>query len=335
MIHSMVDDKLSKSVIIRLLGWSIGYTTLLNRIRVMWNPSGEIAMRIEYEGLPVIFYECCCYGHTKDVYKFNASDLGERVSGDKNDVILANLERDPTDIQEHLDDTEGTKASSKALSIFNGVARMNLNQSSNVVVLVLESSIVNALVDVVHVAGADAKELHAAKNVVVETVDVASSKIVVPSRVSLNPKAHIVVRVLERGKDKSHGPDLVALFETRVSASKADHFIARHGFSFSFRIEANGFSIGIWILWKHPNSRKRDELWSQLEALRPSGNVALLLGGDFNVIINTFERTGGSSRRKGISVEFGEFLQRFGLNDLGFHGARFTWKQGDKYLFAL
>ncbi|KAL4384688.1 hypothetical protein GQ457_15G003010 [Hibiscus cannabinus] len=43
-VHSLVDDKLAKSIIVRLLGRSIGYTALLNRVRTMWNPSGELAM---------------------------------------------------------------------------------------------------------------------------------------------------------------------------------------------------------------------------------------------------------------------------------------------------
>ncbi|KAL4384684.1 hypothetical protein GQ457_15G002820 [Hibiscus cannabinus] len=145
---------------------------------------------------------------------------------------------------------------------------------------------------------------------------------------------------------RTSNPDVVALFETRVSGRKADRFVARYGFPFSFRVEANGFSGGIWLLWKHsvtvetsrefyvsfvyasPNKSKRSSLWAQLEALRPSGDVAWLLGGDFNAIASSSERMGGSARRDGISVDFNDFLQRAGLNDLGFHGARYTWKRG-------
>ncbi|KAL4378748.1 hypothetical protein GQ457_02G018860 [Hibiscus cannabinus] len=43
-VHSIVDDKLAKLVIVRLLGRSIGNNMLLNRIRALRNPSGEIAM---------------------------------------------------------------------------------------------------------------------------------------------------------------------------------------------------------------------------------------------------------------------------------------------------
>ncbi|KAK8684541.1 hypothetical protein V6N13_040563 [Hibiscus sabdariffa] len=88
-------------------------------------------------------------------------------------------------------------------------------------------------------------------------------------------------------------------------------------------LEAFGESRGVSCI-----KRKKGELWAQLEVLRPSDNVAWLLGGDFNAITSSSERMGGSSRRDGVSVDFGEFLQRSGLNDMGFHGARFTWKRG-------
>ncbi|KAL4353088.1 hypothetical protein GQ457_06G029840 [Hibiscus cannabinus] len=127
----------------------------------------------------------------------------------------------------------------------------------------------------------------------------------------------------------------------QVSGRKADLFIARHDFPCSYRVEASCFSGGIWLLWKssvsfdvlvvsnqyihalcrdtitmkqflitcvyaRPTERKRDELWSQLRALQPSGDIAWVLGGDFNSILSADERMGGSCRRD--------------------EGPRFTWK---------
>ncbi|KAL4362551.1 hypothetical protein GQ457_04G013570 [Hibiscus cannabinus] len=43
-IHDLVDAKLENSVIVRLLGRAIGYNALLNRIRSLWNPSGEVGL---------------------------------------------------------------------------------------------------------------------------------------------------------------------------------------------------------------------------------------------------------------------------------------------------
>ncbi|KAK8637455.1 hypothetical protein V6N13_064874 [Hibiscus sabdariffa] len=43
-IHKEIDAKLSKSVIVRLLGKSIGYRALKNRVHAHWNPSGELSI---------------------------------------------------------------------------------------------------------------------------------------------------------------------------------------------------------------------------------------------------------------------------------------------------
>ncbi|KAL4323250.1 hypothetical protein GQ457_11G015960 [Hibiscus cannabinus] len=161
----------------------------------------------------------------------------------------------------------------------------------------------------------------------------------------------------------SHNLDVLVLMEPRVSGRTADRIIARHKFPCSYRIEASGFSGGIWLLWKcsvsidvlavsrqyihascldvdakkrffltcvyaSPNRRNRDVLWGQLLALRLGANVAWVLGGDFNSILNVNERMGGSSRRDGVSSKFGDFMREANLNDLGFPGPRFTWKHG-------
>ncbi|KAL4340432.1 hypothetical protein GQ457_08G019370 [Hibiscus cannabinus] len=43
-VHKAIDKKLANSVVIRLLGRSIGYRALLNRIQSMWNPSGDMIL---------------------------------------------------------------------------------------------------------------------------------------------------------------------------------------------------------------------------------------------------------------------------------------------------
>ncbi|KAL4279462.1 hypothetical protein GQ457_03G024230 [Hibiscus cannabinus] len=43
-VHDAIDEKLSNSVIIRLLGKSIGYRALLNRIQALWNLAGELQL---------------------------------------------------------------------------------------------------------------------------------------------------------------------------------------------------------------------------------------------------------------------------------------------------
>ena len=50
--------------------------------------------------------------------------------------------------------------------------------------------------------------------------------------------------------DKIYNPDIVAILEPKISRVKANNFIKRSSFDFSYRVEAEGFARGIWILWK-------------------------------------------------------------------------------------
>ncbi|KAL4369613.1 hypothetical protein GQ457_05G012620 [Hibiscus cannabinus] len=147
---------------------------------------------------------------------------------------------------------------------------------------------------------------------------------------------------------RSKVPDVVAIFEPRISGGAADRFIRKSGFTFSFRVEARGFSGGIWILWKDsvhidilavsnqcvhghcvplngepgfritfiyasPEVGRRRSLWPQLQALELEHGIPWILGGDLNVIGNSVERRG---------VPF---------DDMGFHGPQFTWRRGNLF----
>ena len=46
-----------------------------------------------------------------------------------------------------------------------------------------------------------------------------------------------------------HRPDMVVLLEPRISGFKADLVIRSLKFHHSHRVEALGYSGGIWILW--------------------------------------------------------------------------------------
>ncbi|KAL4340431.1 hypothetical protein GQ457_08G021740 [Hibiscus cannabinus] len=136
-------------------------------------------------------------------------------------------------------------------------------------------------------------------------------------------------------------PDIVAIFEPRISGQAADTFVRRSEFEHSYRVEARGFSGGIWIMWRGSvqvdvlavsnqfvHGRRR-ELWDQLRALDPGDDSPWVVGGDLNVIGNSAERRGGSDRRLGVCPRFCEFMNESGLIDMGFSGARFTWSRGN------
>ncbi|XP_039069704.1 uncharacterized protein LOC120216309 [Hibiscus syriacus] len=143
---------------------------------------------------------------------------------------------------------------------------------------------------------------------------------------------------------QTQSPDIFAIFEPRVSGAKADGFIRKSGFDHSFRVEANGFWGGIWVLWRdtvsmdflvasnqfshglcgdsgssrsffisfvyaRPVGNVRKNVWNQLRTLEPNNNKLWVLGGEFNALCGSYERNGGSPRR---SV------------DMGFNGPRYT-----------
>ncbi|GMI82607.1 hypothetical protein HRI_001930000 [Hibiscus trionum] len=118
---------------------------------------------------------------------------------------------------------------------------------------------------------------------------------------------------------------MFAIVEPRISGAAVDAFIRRAGYDFSYRVEANGLSGGIWVLWRDkmhfdvlavsnqfvhgwcrdldsnvsffltfvyasPNQRGRRLLWDQLRALEMDGDVPWVLGGDFNTIYSADDR---------------------------------------------
>ena len=116
----------------------------------------------------------------------------------------------------------------------------------------------------------------------------------------------------------------MALFEHRISGVKADDFIKKSGFQRSHRVEARGFSGGIWILWDDsfevefiinhnqfihfkiidlkgcsswvtvvyasPIPMVRKILWSELDKVAKSVDGLWMIRGDFNAIRRVSEK---------------------------------------------
>ncbi|KAK3230979.1 hypothetical protein Dsin_002860 [Dipteronia sinensis] len=152
--------------------------------------------------------------------------------------------------------------------------------------------------------------------------------------------------------------DILAIFEPRISGSKASSVIRNIGFSNSFVVDAAGFSGGIWLLWNNsqvklqiiassrqcitalveensfvwvltvvyanPCVTTRRLLWKYLDSIRKCFALPWLIAGDFNEITNTSEKIGG---RPGFSNSgFAEWIDSNHLVDLVFTGPKFTWK---------
>ncbi|KAL4348042.1 hypothetical protein GQ457_17G005950 [Hibiscus cannabinus] len=126
----------------------------------------------------------------------------------------------------------------------------------------------------------------------------------------------------------SHNPDVLVLMEPRCFVS-IDVLAVSSQYIHASCLDVDAKKrFFITCVYASPNRRNQDVLWGQLLALRPGANVAWVLGGDFNSILNVTEHMGGSSRRDGVSSKFGDFIREANLNDLGFQGPRYTWKHG-------
>ncbi|KAK8615567.1 hypothetical protein V6N13_017152 [Hibiscus sabdariffa] len=155
---------------------------------------------------------------------------------------------------------------------------------------------------------------------------------------------------------------MVVFSEPRISGRKVDSFITSLGFSSSHRVEAVGFSGGIWTAWydtvhveillnhfqfihcqvtskrdgrsfiattvyASPNASKRKLLWLYLNRLAPSIHDPWIIFGDFNATLTESDREGCALSTK-PSTLFQSLVYDHGLRDMGFNGPEFTWSRG-------
>jgi len=162
---------------------------------------------------------------------------------------------------------------------------------------------------------------------------------------------------------RMHRPSIIALFETRLSGPRAQQVCERIGFRNSFRVEAQGFQGGIWVLWNSdefhvavldthdqfvtveinlhdhpswnltfvyasPQLQSRDLLWPQLQHLATQYHKPWLLVGDFNETATLEERNHSSPEMLRRCKRFQQWIDNSGLIDLGFSGPKYTWARG-------
>ncbi|KAI9121265.1 hypothetical protein K1719_008298 [Acacia pycnantha] len=154
--------------------------------------------------------------------------------------------------------------------------------------------------------------------------------------------------------------DLFVLLEPRISGRSADKVIKSWGFSHSVRMEAEGFSGGIWLLWNlddlavdvkiineqfihcslcfggkemmftavygSPMESKRVCLWDLLYNLSTETSMPWILGGDFNEIKTPSEQMGGGRVNETRCRRFNNWIEDCRLIDMDAQGPFFTWK---------
>lgn len=98
------------------------------------------------------------------------------------------------------------------------------------------------------------------------------------------------------------------------------------------RVWSTSISVPIMIAFVYgsPNRKKRQDLWRSLRASTLVGQTSWVSIGDFNAILASNEKLGGSSPSKRFS-HFGDFVESSDLHDLGFTGSYFTWHRGNLF----
>nr|XP_029149636.1 uncharacterized protein LOC112757775 [Arachis hypogaea] len=88
-----------------------------------------------------------------------------------------------------------------------------------------------------------------------------------------------------------------------------------------------------WILttvYRSPQRITRHAFWDSIRSLRDDINLPWCLIRDFNAILHSHERKGGSpNQRHGACNEFQSVVSDCSLLDLGFTGWPYTWKRGN------
>ncbi|XVF13155.1 hypothetical protein REPUB_Repub08aG0183800 [Reevesia pubescens] len=157
-----------------------------------------------------------------------------------------------------------------------------------------------------------------------------------------------------------HNVEILVVAEPRISGLAADKVIRKLRFNGHTKIDAIGFSGGIWILWKSTigqvqvfdkfeqgitlfidngsgvkwvfsaiyashSPSLRESLWNYLTNMDRLDNLPWLRMGDFNQVLASSEKQGGipeSSRRMKL---FRVVLHARKLIDMEATGCRFTW----------
>lgn len=158
----------------------------------------------------------------------------------------------------------------------------------------------------------------------------------------------------------THKPDCLIIVEPRISGRKADNRIKKLQFDFSTKMDAEGFSGGIWVLWNasfgsvtvvnkskqiitllvedhqknawllsavyaSPNATSRELLWQYIEKCDGLDEVPWVIIGDFNQVLSTEESSTSTARGFNRMTRMNEVIQTRQLIDLGNSGPKYTW----------
>ncbi|XP_074296800.1 uncharacterized protein LOC141627423 [Silene latifolia] len=163
---------------------------------------------------------------------------------------------------------------------------------------------------------------------------------------------------------KTYKPSILALVETHMGGDHAVNVQKIIGYDGHIRVDAIGFSGGIWVYWKtdlikvepvyehaqfitlevsrtggvpwlftavyaSPDPTNRRALWTELEDFARTNNKPWLLAGDFNETRSLGERHGGNASMAKRCENFNNWIENCELLELEFSGPAHTWARGN------
>ncbi|KAI9080518.1 hypothetical protein K1719_037484 [Acacia pycnantha] len=168
------------------------------------------------------------------------------------------------------------------------------------------------------------------------------------------------VAAVIRDMKKRYKIDVMVILEPQISGGQANKVIKSWGFGHSYRVEAEGFSGGIWILWEleglkvdvlvhdeqfihcklglgrehmvftaiyaSPNEHRRSRIWPILQEIADGMEELWILIGDFNEIKSPLEQKGGGRISETRCNKFNTWIQQCRLIDVEANGPFFTWR---------
>jgi hypothetical protein len=90
--------------------------------------------------------------------------------------------------------------------------------------------------------------------------------------------------------------------------------------------DPDGFVWRFTGIYGEPKSDAKDKTWKLLRTLKQQNDKPWLCCGDFNEVLHSWEKEGGSVKPQGCMDKFKETLELCELDDLGYVRDTFTWR---------
>ncbi|KAH0642254.1 hypothetical protein KY289_033228 [Solanum tuberosum] len=96
----------------------------------------------------------------------------------------------------------------------------------------------------------------------------------------------------------------------------------------TLKFNMNNQEFLISTVYARCNALDRLELWEELGTFGDMDQCPWIIGGDFNVILNEEEKSGGLQFTQTEALDFAAFISNSALTEVRFSGSKYTWWNG-------